>query len=199
MAITRATNTQAFNGQSYLIIFDEVADYNTATIDAILKNGIDLGQIFEGSTTPNGDEASFDDKKDEQGDIIVSVATKGTDGFDFEMADFSAQKLMKFMKARKIDHTASTSTSDGVAIGGEVIGWGDKMPVLEVPIGLFDETESKVMIYPKARILTSRAAQDKLFTLKCTAKAQDCNTEHLNTVMYADKVKLNFASTTEGE
>lgn len=193
--ITKAKPTNVYNGQSYLILFDEVADYSTATIDTILESGIDLGQIFEGSTTMNGDEASFEDKKDEQGDVIVSDPTAGTDGFDFEMADFSAEKLELFMRGRKITHTASTSETDGVQIKGDVIGWGDKIPVIERPIGIINDNADKILVYPKARILTSRNNEDKLFVLKSTAKAQDCNTEHLNTVMYADKIKLNWAST----
>lgn len=192
--ITKAKPTNVFNGQSYLVIFDEVTDYSAATIDTILASGIDLGQIFEGSTTMNGDEASFEDKKDEQGDVIVSDPTAGTDGFDFEMADFSAEKLQLFMRGRKITHTASTSDTDGVQIKGDVIGWGDKIPVIERPIGIINDNTDKILVYPKARILTSRNTEDKLFVLKSTAKAQDCNTENLNTVMYADKVKLNWAS-----
>lgn len=192
--ITKAKPTNVFNGQSYLVIFDEVTDYSTATIDTILASGIDLGQIFEGSTTMNGDEASFEDKKDEKGGVIVSDPTAGTDGFDFEMADFSAEKLQLFMRGRKITHTASSSETDGVQIKGDVIGWGDKIPVIERPIGIINDNTDKILVYPKARILTSRNTEDKLFVLKSTAKAQDCNTEHLNTVMYADKVKLNWAS-----
>lgn len=192
--ITKAKPTNVFNGQSYLVIFDEVTDYSAATIDTILASGIDLGQIFEGSTTMNGDEASFEDKKDEQGDVIVSDPTAGTDGFDFEMADFSAEKLQLFMRGRKITHTASSSDTDGVQIKGDVIGWGDKIPVIERPIGIINDNTDKILVYPKARILTSRNTEDKLFVLKSTAKAQDCNTENLNTVMYADKVKLNWAS-----
>lgn len=195
MAIQSAKPTSVFNGQSYLVIFDEVEDYSTATLDSILKNGIDLGQIFEGSTAMNADEPSFEDKKDEQGDIIVSNPTKGTDGFDFSMADFSADKLLLFMKGRKITHTASTSTTDGVAIKGDVIGWGDQIPVITRPIALFNDEQDKVLVYPKARIITGRSNEDKLFVLKSTAKAQDCNTANLNTVMYAEKVQLNFTDT----
>lgn len=190
--ITKAVPTSVFNGQSYLVIFDEVEDYTTATIDSILASGIDLGQIFEGSTTMNSDEASFEDKKDEQGDVIVSDPTAGTDGFDFEMADFSAAKLQLFMRGRKITHTASTDNTAGISIKGDVIGWGDKIPVIERPIGIINDKADKILIYPKARIITSRNTEDKLFVLKSTAKAQDCNTENLNTVMYADKISVNF-------
>lgn len=192
--ITKATPTSVFNGQSYLVIFDEVEDYSTATIDTILENGIDLGQIFEGSTTMNSDEASFEDQKDEQGDVIVSDPTAGTDGFDFEMADFSAAKLQLFMNGRKLTHTASQSSTNGITIKGDVVGWGDKIPVIERPIGIINDKADKILVYPKARILTSRSTENKLFVLKSTAKAQDCNTEHLNTVMYADKISVNFAA-----
>ena len=90
--IAKATPTSTFNGQSYMIVFDEVTDYAASDIDAatITKHGFDVGQVFQGSTTWNGEDPSFEDVLDEHGDIIISNPTKGNYGFDFEMADFSS-------------------------------------------------------------------------------------------------------------
>lgn len=187
--ITKAAPTNVFNGHGYLVILDEVTNYAEATIDSILANGFCVGQVFEGSTSPNGDEPSFEDKKDEQGGIIVSAAQMGTEGFEFSMADFSATKLKLFMQGTAITHTASTATS-GIALKGDVVGWGDKLPLLERPVALFNDKNDQVLVYPKARILTSRTADGKLSLLKASVKAQSIDTTNLKPIMWADKAQI---------
>lgn len=190
--ITKAAPTSTFNGQSYMIVFDEVSDYSTATVADITKNGFDVGQVYEGSTTWNGDEPSFEDKKDEQGDVIVSDPTKGTYGFDFEMADFSASKFKTFLKGADI-----TSLGTGSAFGASAtaVATTDDMPVIERPVALINDAVNKALFFPKARILTGPSMENKLFVLKSVCKAQDCNVEgKLGTCMLIDKVDLTFAT-----
>lgn len=190
--ITKATPTSEFNGQSYLIVFDEVTDYSTATVADITKNGFDVGQVFQGSTTWNGDEPSFDDVLDEQGDIIVSNPTKGTYGFDFEMADFSSSKFKTFLKGADI-----TSLGTGSAFGSTAtaVAATDEMPIITRPVAIVNDTSKKAIFLPKARILTGPSMEDKLFVLKSVCKAQDCNVAgKLGTFMLIDKVNLTFAT-----
>lgn len=190
--ITKATPTSTFNGQSYMIVFDEVSDYSTATVADITKNGFDVGQVYEGSTSWNGDDPSFEDKKDEQGDIIISTPTKGTYGFDFEMADFSASKFKTFLKGVDI-----TSLGTGSAFGttATAVATTEEMPIIERPVAIVNDTSKKAIFLPKARILTGPAVEDKLFVLKAVCKAQDCNVEgKLGTFMLIDKINLSFAT-----
>lgn len=190
--ITKATPTSTFNGQSYMIVFDEVSDYSTATVADITKNGFDVGQVYEGSTSWNGDDPSFEDKKDEQGDIIISTPTKGTYGFDFEMADFSAEKFKTFLKGDDI-----TSLGTGSAFGSTAtaVATTEEMPIIERPVAIVNDTSKKAIFLPKARILTGPAVEDKLFVLKAVCKAQDCNVEgKLGTFMLIDKINLTFAT-----
>jgi len=188
--ITAATPTSEFNGQSYIIVFNEVEDYSNATVDTITGEGFEVGQVFQGSTTWTGEEPSFDDVLDEQGDIIVSNPTKGTYGFDFEMADFSATKMKKFLKAE--DMTAATAASSFGA-GATAVGTTEAMPIITRPIALVNDTQKKAIFLPKARILTGPTMEDKLFVLKSIVKGQDCNIKgKLGTFMLIDKIKLNF-------
>lgn len=190
--ITKATPTSEFNGQSYLIVFDEVTDYSTATVADITKNGFDVGQVFQGSTTWNGDEPSFDDVLDEQNDVIVSNPNKGTYGFDFEMADFSSSKFKTFLKGADI-----TSLGTGSAFGSTAtaVATTDEMPIITRPVAIVNDTSKKAIFLPKARILTGPAMEDKLFVLKAVCKAQDCNVAgKLGTFMLIDKVNLTFAT-----
>lgn len=185
--ISKTLDTAVFNGQGYIIVFDEVADYTSATVASITANGFDVGQVFEGSSSWTGDEPSFEDKKDEQGDTIVPVATKGTFGFDFSMADYSAEKMKTFMGAEEVNLTAG-----GIAAAGKAVKVGAKMPVITRPIAWVNEDGNKTHFFPKARILTGVAEDGKLFLLKSSVKAMDIDTTNLGTYMLIDKLNLTF-------
>lgn len=189
--LQRATVTQVFNGQSGIYVFEEVSNYDTATLDTILANGFDVGQVFNGSTEWTGEDASFDNITDEQGDIIVSNPTAGTYGFDFEMADFSAEKWKTFLKGKEIT-VAEAVSSIGTDASAKVVSVSGEMPVIERPVLLGNDAGDKFILLPKARILTSPAMEDKLWVLKASVMAQDCNTANLGTMMYIPKGKLTF-------
>lgn len=194
--ITTATPTSEFNGQSFIIVFNEVEDYTDATVDSITGEGFDVGQVFQGSTTWTGEDPSFEDVLDEQGDIIVSNPTKGTYGYDFEMADFSAAKMKEFLKAEDM---AATTAASSFGAGAGIVGTTDAMPIITRPIALVNDTQKKAIFFPKARILTGPTMEDKLFVLKSVVKAQDCNIKgKLGTFMLIDKIKLNFKTATTG-
>lgn len=190
--ITKATPTSTFNGQSMIIVFDEVSDYSTATVGSITGTGFDVGQVFQGSTQWTGEDPSFDNVLDEQGDVIVPNPTAGTYGFDFEMADFSADKFKTFLKGADI-----TTLGNGSAFGATAtaVATTEAMPVITRPIALVNDESNKAMFFPKARIITGPSMEDKLFVLKASVVAQDCNVEgKLGTFMLIDKVNLTFAA-----
>lgn len=190
--ITKATPTSTFNGQSMIIVFDEVSDYSTATVGSITGTGFDVGQVFQGSTSWTGEDPSFDNVLDEQGDVIVPNPTAGTYGFDFEMADFSADKFKTFLKGKSI-----TTLGTGSAFGetATAVATTEAMPVITRPIALVNDESNKAMFFPKARIITGPSMEDKLFVLKASVVAQDCNVEDkLGTFMLIDKVNLTFAA-----
>lgn len=188
--IAKATPTSTFNGQSYMIVFDEVPDYAASNIDVatITKHGFDVGQVFQGSTTWNGEDPSFEDVLDEQGDIIISNPTKGNYGFDFEMADFSSEKFKTFLKGADI---ASLGTGSAFGASATATATTEEMPIIERPVALVNDTSKKAVFFPKARILTGPAMEDKLFVLKSVCKAQECNiADKLGTFMLIDKIAL---------
>lgn len=188
--IAKATPTSTFNGQSYMIVFDEVTDYAASDIDVatITKHGFDVGQVFQGSTTWNGEDPSFEDVLDEQGDIIISNPTKGNYGFDFEMADFSSEKFKTFLKGADI---SSLGTGSAFGTSATATATTEEMPIIERPVALVNDTSKKAVFFPRARILTGPAMEDKLFVLKSVCKAQECNVAgKLGTFMLIDKIAL---------
>ena len=192
MAITKATPTSEFNGQSYIIVFDEVADYSAATFGTITAAGFDVGQVYQGSTSWTGEDPSFEDELDEQGDIIVSNPTKGTYGFDFEMADFSSEKFATFLNGKTI---STLGEGSAFGTGVSVTATGTELPIIERPIALVNDTAKKALFFPKARILTGPTMENKLFVLKAQVKAQECNVDgKLGTFMLVDKATLSFSA-----
>lgn len=192
MAITKATPTSEFNGQSYIIVFDEVADYSAATFGTITADGFDVGQVYQGSTSWTGEDPSFEDELDEQGDIIVSNPTKGTYGFDFEMADFSSEKFATFLNGKTI---STLGEGSAFGTGVSVTATGTELPIIERPIALVNDTAKKALFFPKARILTGPTMENKLFVLKAQVKAQECNVDgKLGTFMLVDKATLSFGA-----
>lgn len=188
--ITKATPTSVFNGQSMIVVFDEVEDYASATVGDITGTGFDVGQVFEGSTSWTGEDPSFDNVVDEQGDVIVPNPTAGTYGFDFEMADFSASKFKTFLKGADI-----TSLGTGSAFGAQAtaVATTGAMPVITRPIAIVNDESNKAVFFPKARIVTGPSMEDKLFVLKASVVAQDCNVDgKLGTFMLIDKANLVF-------
>lgn len=192
MAITKATPTSEFNGQSYIIVFNEVADYSAATFGTITAAGFDVGQVYQGSTSWTGEDPSFEDELDEQGDIIVSNPTKGTYGFDFEMADFSSEKFATFLNGKSI---STLGEGSAFGTGVSVTATGTELPIIERPIALVNDTAKKALFFPKARILTGPTMENKLFVLKAQVKAQECNVDgKLGTFMLVDKATLSFGA-----
>ena len=190
--VKRATVTQVFNGQSAIILFDTVENYDVATVNSIIKTGAqDLGQILNGSTKWTGEDASFENVTDEQGDVIVPNPQAGTYGFEFFMADFSAEKLKKFMHAKEI--TLTEDTGFGITAEDKAYAVGEQLAVIEAPIALVNDKGDKAIFFPKARIATSPNIEDSLLGLKASFVAQDCNTEHLGTMMYIPKMKLTYS------
>lgn len=191
--IKKATPSSVFNGQSYIIVFDEVADYTGKTVADITKNGFDVGQVFQGSTTWTGEEPSFENVLDEQGDVIVPNPTKGTYGFDFEMADFSAEKFKTFLKGADIT-TLGTGSAFGTS--ATAVATTEEMPVISRPIAIVNDSSDKAIFFPKGRLLSGVSMEDKLFVLKSSCVAQDCNIDgKLGTFMLIDKVALTFDTT----
>lgn len=192
--LTKPTVSEVFNGQSCIILFDEVADYSTATVATIVGSGVDLGQILSGSTEWAGEDPSFDNVVDEQGDVIVPNPTVGTYGLNFFMADFSAAKLTTLMHGRTVTITSSDMAGTVFKDVDSAVAVGDRISVITRPVALVNDESNKAILFPKARILTGPGMEDKLFGLRVSVMAQDCTTDNLGTMMYIPTLSLGYAA-----
>lgn len=179
--ITPRLITDVFNGQSDVVLFNAPTGGYTAstTFAQVTAAGMSLGQIVENSTSWDGDEASIDTVKDEQGDIIVSNVTGGTYAFSFAVADLSKEMVTTIMQAAEVA-TPGTSTSIGEVT--ELMKFVE-LPVITRPIGIFNDEANKFIFVPKAKIVGSISLDGKLWRLNVKVTAEYINTETLGTFM----------------
>lgn len=189
MAIQSAGITDLFNGQSDIVLFDEVSDYASASI-ATLTKPISLGQIVQDSTEWTGDEPSVDNILDEQGDIITASVTAGTVGFSFEMADLSPETIALFLKGVVIEDVTSGNAWESIT---KVIGFGHQLPTITRPIMVVNDEMNKAMLIPKGKLTSNITISDGLWRIAVTVTGETVDTKNLKTCM------LISGKTTYGE
>jgi hypothetical protein len=175
-----------FAGQGDLFIFDEVADYGTATL-ATLNNPMSLGQIVQDSTSWEGEDPEISEILDEQGNVITARTAAGTLGFSFNMASTSKVTIKKFLKGVDIELPSGT---DAWASSGSVTGFGVEVPTIVVPIAIVNDTKTRTWLFPKAKITSSISLEDGLYVIHCSVIAEGLDTDNLKTAMIIDAALL---------
>ena len=191
--IKRAGVTDIFNGQSDIILFDEVKDYSSAK-PSTLEGAKSLGQIVQDSTEWNGDDPEVENILDEQGDVITASVTAGTLGFTFQMADTSADNFKEFLKGEVI--TGSFEGADGVWSNvTKVVGFGYQLPTMTRPIMVVNDQMNKSILLPKAKITSNLTIEDGLLRIAVTVVAENVDTATLKTgMLIIGKTQYNDAA-----
>lgn len=131
MAVTKAQVSELFMGQSDIILFDKVSDYNTANIST-LANPKSLGDIDQDSTEWTGDEIEIEPRRNEQGSVVTSRITNGTQAFAFDIMSTSVDNIKEFLAPgveKKI--TATTGAAWGATNGiKNIVGFGSTPAVM---------------------------------------------------------------------
>lgn len=180
------SQTTPFVGQGDLVIFNATTIGDATTLSNF-EGAKSLGQIVQDSSNWEGEDASSEEIKDEQGNIITAKPIAGTNGFSFDIASTSSLMLQKFMKAVALDATAIGSASAAwIANAATAAGFGVDIPVVELPIMWVNDTKDRCLFFPKAKITSNFSYSDGLFRIHATCIAEQVNTTHLKTVMVID-------------
>lgn len=179
-----------FVGQGDMIIFDTPTDYSTATL-ASLANPKSLGDIKGDSTSWTGDDASISSIVNEQGNNVVSYVKAGTLSFEAEILSTSPEIINKFLGGTAVTSGATFASGATWASGSTVTGFGNKLPVIEAPIAIANDTLNRTLIFPKAKIIGSFTLSDGALTAKISVIAQGIDTTALQTGMIVDG-SLNY-------
>lgn len=180
--IARAGVTDLFNGQSDIILFDEITNYDTQKASE-LEGAKSLGQVVQDSTEWNGEETEVNNILDEQGDVITASVTSGTLGFTFQMADTSAETFKEFLKGSEISDTIVSAGTGAWESITKVIGFGYQLPTMTRPIMIVNDEMSKALLLPKAKITSNLTIGDGLLRVTVTVVAENVDTTYLKTGM----------------
>ncbi len=173
-----------FVGQGDIIVFDKPADYATAKLST-LDGAKSLGNIHMDSTNLTGDDPTLTPLKNEQGNAYYTTVEDGTFGFEFFVPSTSKEMLQAMMNAEVITDTFTDGTN-GFGEGSTVVGAMHKTSIVEKPILIANDTKTKALVVPKAKIVSSLTMQDKVIGIMVKVQAEDIDTEDLKTVMFVD-------------
>ena len=170
-----------FAGQGDLIMFDEVADYGTATL-ATLDNPKSLGQIVQDSTSWEGEDPEITEVLDEQGNVITARTAAGTLGFSFDIASTSQEMIKTFLKGTNVELPSTTDAWKA----GTAMKFGIEVPTIVRPIAIVNDLKNRTWLYPKAKITSSLAFSDGLYRIHSSVIAEGLDTDNLGTAMVID-------------
>lgn len=183
MAIKNKGITEVFNGQSDIVVFDEVEDYTTATVNSIVATGQSLGQVVEDSTSWDGEEPSLDSINDEKGNVIVVNPSSGSYAFSCDVASLDDDFIKLFLKGKDVTVTGTGGSFGDVT---KAVKFGTDLPVITRPIAIINDEANKIILFPKAEIIANFSLDSKLWRIHISATAQYLDTTNLGTCMKFD-------------
>lgn len=181
MAVTKAQVSELFMGQSDIIIFDKVDDYNTAKIST-LKNPKSLGDIDQDSTEWTGDEIEVEPRRNEQGSVVTSRITNGTQAYAFDMMSTSPENVKEFLAPGVLKELTATTGAAWKSIT-KVTGFGSTPAVMTRPIMISNDEGTRSLLFPKAKIASSVSIEDGLLLIHVEVTAEDLDTADLDTAI----------------
>ena len=184
MSLTKADDSRLFMGQSDIILFDKVDDYNTAKIST-LANPKSLGDIDQDSTSWTGDDPEVEPRRNEQGEAVTSRVTNGTQAYEFSIMSMDFNNVKTFLAPGVVkDITASTGAAWGATNGiKKVVGFGSTPSVMTRPIMLSNDEGDLSLLFPKAKIVSNLTLDDGMFLLHVSVTAEAIDTDDLDTAM----------------
>lgn len=180
--IKKRVASEVLVGQSDLVLFDEVADYNAATFSTATAAGASVGQVSGDSSEYAGEDAETENWVDEQGNIITSTTKAGTVAIKFSMANLSAEQIALWLRGTSMANLTSTTLTNIK----NAVGFGVSLPVMTRPIGWFNDEANRALFLPKAKIVSSLAYEDGKFVITATATAEFIDNATLKTAMIFD-------------
>lgn len=182
-----------FNGQADIIITEtEITDYANATL-ADLGTFVSVGQVVEDTTDFSGDEATVESILDEQGNVITTAFTQGTIAFEFSMANMSADAVRFFLNGDTVN--VDTLTPDYMTLN-KAVGFGHSSKPLTRSVGIINSAENKILMIPKANVVSSLSFEGDLMVIHCTVTAENIQTGALYTAMILEGPITRDTSTT---
>ena len=121
--------------------------------------------------------------KNEQGNVIATTTTAGTLSFEATLADMDNDIVKKLLKGTEISLASLTVDWLESAATATAVGFGVALPVVEMPVGISNDTLNKTLIFPKAKVASALVIEDKMICIKMSITAQAIDIDGLKTGM----------------
>lgn len=182
-----------FSGVGALVVFDNITDANYATAKvSTFANGMDLGDLYQGSVAWTGTEPETTPLLNEKGDAVYSYSENGVNSFEGTLMKLNKAVTSKFFVGTAItDASLSAST---FMTSADIIGIGDQVSTITAPCGWFNREKGIAILFPKARITATLVSQDGGVGVKLSFTAEKISTANLKTMMIASAVTANYTA-----
>ena len=187
-------STVPFVGQGDVVIFNETSIASTTTLENF-EGAKSLGQIVQDSSAWEGEDASTEEIRDEQGNTISVKPIAGTLGFSIDIASTSSEMLQLFLKATSLNASAiGAANAAWLANTATAAGFGTDIPSIERPIAWVNDLKTRTLFFPKAKITSNFSYADGIYRIHASVVAQNVNTTHLKTAMLIEGALTYSAS-----
>jgi len=191
--IANRPTSELFNGQSDIVI--GLTELSTSTLEtgtiADIVDFFSVGDVVEDTTDFAGDDATIDSILNEQGAVITSSTTAGTIAFTFSLANMSNAFIKFFLNGDSITNPSTNpdfigTDSGGTALLNSIVGFGNTQGVITRPVGIINAQANKMLLLPKAQIVSSLGFEDTLMVINVTVTAENVNGTGFRTAMIID-------------
>ena len=192
------TSPKFFKGFNTGIIFNALAGSETDVGDLATPKWV--GQIFQGSTSWIGDAPEMTSHKDEKGQVQYILSASGSYGVQLDLMSTSDTIVTTFLKGTTVANEnlgAPAFVATAESGSATAIGFGDKLPIINRPFALVNDTEDQVMLFPNAHVTATLVSNDQAMHVRLTIMSQSLpsTATHLYPIMIG-RFGLNLGDAT---
>ena len=167
------TSPKFFKGFNMGIIFDALAGTETDVGDLVTPKWV--GQIFQGSTSWIGEAPEMSSHKDEKGHVVYILGAAGSYGVQLDLMSTSDTIVTTFLKGTIVGNAnlgAPALVATAESATASAVGFGDKLPIIDRPFAIVNDTEDQIMLFPNAHITATPVSNDKAMHVRLTIMSQ---------------------------
>lgn len=167
------TSPKFFKGFNMGIIFDALAGTETDVGDLATPKWV--GQIFQGSTSWIGEAPEMTSHKDEKGNVVYILGAAGSYGIQLDLMSTSDTIVTTFLKGTIVGNAnlgAPALVATAESATASAVGFGDKLPIIDRPFAIVNDTEDQIMLFPNAHITATPVSNDKAMHVRLTIMSQ---------------------------
>lgn len=159
---TLDTSPKFFKGFNMGIIFNALSGSETDLGDLSTPKWV--GNIFQGSTSWNGDAPEMTSHKDEKGQVQYILSSSGSYGVTLDLMSTADIIVTTFLGGTAVANSnlgSPTFVATASAATASAVAWGKTLPVINRPFALVNDTQDQLLLFPNATITATVVSNDQ--------------------------------------